>query len=126
MLAQRNLESSAPIAAMPTAPTTTDAGAPIMVSESVSKGTYSYTGTYLPPSGCDSFGSGIRYSAANGGHVSVLLVTAPAATACAQAMGTSTGEPFSVSIKLKTGSSPQFDGVLLNGAAISAQLVQGI
>jgi len=97
-----------------------------MVSESVKGGTYSYSGTFNPSSACDSFGSGIRYSAEGGGHVSILLITSPASTACAQAAGTSTGEPFSVSIKVGASGAPVFDGVLLNGAPIPAQLVQGI
>ena len=95
-----------------------------MVSESVKGNTYTYSGVYVPPA-CDSFGNGIRYSAANGGHVSVLLITEPAGTACAQAAGISSGEPFSVSIKV-AGAAPSFDGVLLNGGAIPAQLVTGV
>ena len=128
MLAQHDLQSPSLAAAQPAqtlAPATT-APAPLMVSESVKAGTYSYTGTYMPQSPCDSFGSGIRYSAANGGQVSILLITQPATTACAQAAGTSTGQPFSVSIKVKAGNAPAFDGVLLNGASIPAQLVKGM
>lgn len=126
VLAQRDLETASPYATQAApAVTTTGSTAPLMVSQSISKGTYTYSGVYQAKSTCDSFGSGIRYSAANGEHVSVLLITGPSAVACAQAAGTGTGEPFSVSIKLGGGSAPIFDGVLLNGSPVPAQLVQG-
>jgi hypothetical protein len=104
--------------------TTASQAAPLMVSESIKNDTYTYSGVYATPSACDSFGSGIRYSAEEGGHVSVLLITEPASTACAQAAGPMSGEPFTVSIKLAAGSNPAFDGVLLNGSIIPSQLVQ--
>ncbi len=101
-----------------------DASNPVIVHESVSGNTYTYAGNFIPRSSCGSFGSGIKYSSDNGGHVAVLLIAKTSAVDCAQAAGSSAGEPFSVSIKVATGKSPQFDGVLLNGSLIPAQLVQ--
>jgi len=98
--------------------------APLLVHETVNGQTHVYSGTFMPKNPCDSFGSGIRYTSAGTGHVSVLLITEPSATACAQAAGTD-GEPFSVSIKVSSDATPAFDGVLLNGNSIPAQLVEG-
>jgi hypothetical protein len=97
---------------------------PLVVHVTLSGTTQTYSGVFSPPA-CDSFGSGIRYSAANGGHVTVLLITEPASAACAQAAGNSPDEPFSVSVKVSRGSAPIFDGVLLNGSNIPAQLAVG-
>jgi hypothetical protein len=98
-------------------------GTPLMVHETVDGATHVYSGTYMPKNACDSFGSGIRYTSAGGGHVSVLLITEPSTTACAQASSGTEGEPFSVSIKVSEGGKPSFDGVLLNGSQIPAELV---
>lgn len=97
--------------------------AALIITESVSGGVYTYSGTYIPPAACGSFGSGIRYNAADGGHVSVLLLTEPSSGACTQASGNGGSEPFSVSIK-PGAVKPAFDGVLLNGNPIPAQLVE--
>jgi len=126
VLAQHDLRGSLEVTDQTaTAPSNNLAGAPLLVTETVQGGTHTYSGVYPTPPVCNSFGSGIRYSAANGGHVSVLLITEPSATECAQASGTgsTTGEPFTVSIKLAAGAAPSFDGVLLNGVPILAQLV---
>ncbi len=119
VLAQRDLNGTEIVTSQTSS---LNSSTPLIVSESISGTTHTYSGTFMPPA-CDSFGSGIHYSAQDGGHVSVLLITEPSTTNCAQAAGASTGEPFSVSIKLGAGSSPAFDGVLLNGAPIPAQLV---
>jgi hypothetical protein len=111
--------------AVPAMPAPEQIQPPLVVHETISGGTHTYSGTFdaLP---CVTFGSGVRYSAANGSHVSVLLITEPVSAACAQAAGTSgTKEPFSVSIKLTKGTLPLFDGVFLNGSSIPAQLVEG-
>jgi hypothetical protein len=100
----------------------TNEATPVVVHESISGGTYTYSGTYTPPSACDSFGSGIRYSAEGGGHVSILLITDNSTANCAQAATLDQGQPFSVSIKLAD-KNPVFDGVYLNNTAIPAQLV---
>mgnify|MGYP003387647951 CR=1 FL=1 len=96
---------------------------PLAIHETVDGPTHTYTGTFMPSNACDSFGSGIRYTSADGGHVSLLLITEPSTTQCAQAADL-TGEPFSVSLKLSVGSRPAFDGVLLNGTHIPAELVE--
>ncbi|HEV8666944.1 MAG TPA: hypothetical protein VN665_03845 [Candidatus Paceibacterota bacterium] len=115
-LASFNQSSSAP---------STANTAPITVRQTNVNGTYTYSGTFIPASPCDSFGSGVRFIQANGGHVAVLLDTEPAAAGCAQASGNDSGEPFSVSVKSKLPQPPQFDGVLLNGTPIPSQLVTG-
>jgi hypothetical protein len=120
VLAQHDLRGSLEVTDQ-TAPTASAAA--LVVNETIQGGTHTYSGVYPSPPACNSFGSGIRYSAANGGHVSILLITEPSATACAQAAGADSGEPFTVSIKLAAGSNPAFDGVLLNGVPIPAQLV---
>lgn len=127
MLSQRQVVAT-PVAATPSqqnqaATTAASADVPLLVSETVKGSTYFYSGVYQQKSACNSFGSGIRYSAADGGHVTILLITEPLGTSCAQAAGTGSGEPFNVSIKL-AGAAPHFDGVQLNGAAIPAQLVE--
>lgn len=124
VLAQRDLVAP-PVATTQTTPTATTAIAstPLSVSETIKGTTYYYSGVFTSKDVCYSFGSGIKYSAADGGHVSVLLLTEPATTNCAQTAGTAAGEPFNVSIKL-AGAAPVFDGVLLNGAPIPAQLVK--
>jgi len=129
VLAQHDSMQYAP-AYIPQAPAANEAAgqtgsATMVVNETIAGGTHTYSGTFIPKAACDSFGSGIKYSAAGGGHVSVILITAPSATACAQAASANVGEPFSVSIKLGPGSAPIFDGVLLNGSPIPSQLMAG-
>ena len=119
MLAQHDTTAPATVATASQPIQTTIA--PMVVSETVKNGTHTYTGTFNSQNACDSFGSGIRYSANDNGHVAILLMTAPSTTACAQAAGTN-GQPFSVSIKLATKDQLQFDGVLLNGTTIPSIL----
>jgi hypothetical protein len=107
-----------------TPPSTLSNTAALVVHETMNGTTRTYSGTFMPANACDSFGSGIRYNATAGGQISILLITSPASTACAQAAGDSSSQPFSVSIKLAAGSNPGFGGVLLNGTSIPAQLVQ--
>jgi hypothetical protein len=97
---------------------------PLVVHESVAGSAYTYSGTYMPRSVCDSFGSGIRYNSEDGGHVSILLIAKPSTIDCAQAEDTAAGEPFTVAIKLAVGSNPQFDGVFLNGTKLPSQLIK--
>ncbi len=95
----------------------------VIVHETVSGNTRTYSGTFNSKAMCGSFGSGIQYSAQNGGSVSVLLVT-DASAQCAQSFDASAiPEPFNVSIQLP-GTTPTFEGVLLNGIALPSQLVQ--
>lgn len=123
VLAQHDasLPSTVAVVSQPSQPAQTTA-VPVLVSETIKNGTHTYTGSFNPQHACDSFGSGIHYSSNDGGHVSVLLITSPALTDCAQAAGTSSTQTFSVSIKLNASEQPQFDGVLLNGATIPSVL----
>ena len=123
VLAQHDTLVATATPSLPTTPAVTTA-APLLVNGTSKNGTFTYSGVYTPQNACDSFGSGIRYRSNEGGHVSILLITAPSSAACAQAAGITNGQSFSVSIKLSVKDIPQFDGVLLNGAAIPAQLVQ--
>jgi hypothetical protein len=124
VLAQRDMVAPAVVANQVPTTANATAAATLVVTEAVAGGTHTYTGTYMPQSACDSFGSGIQYD--GGGHVAILLITNPSSTACAQAAGANAGEPFSVSTKGADGSEPVFDGVLLNGVKIPSQLVQGV
>jgi hypothetical protein len=121
VLAQHDTVQS-PVALHNTLPQTNAGTAPVLVNQTYANGVFTYSGMYTPQNACDSFGSGIDYG---GGHVSVLLITAPATIACAQAAGASDAQPFTVSIKLGPNTVPQFDGVTLNGNPIPAQLVVG-
>lgn len=116
VLAQRDLAAT-PAAALATPMPV----APMMVTESVSGTTYTFSGTYTL-SACSSFGSGIRYSAADRGHATILLITEPSIANCAQAGGPLQEQPFTVSIKV-SGEAPAFDGVEVNGSVIPSQLV---
>jgi hypothetical protein len=117
----------APMAMQNAADQSIDSGvlAPIVVRESVTGETHTYSGTFMQRSLCDSFGSGIRYNSESGGHVSILLISKASGTACAQAAGEITAEPFTVSIKLASNVQPVFDGVQLNGAVVPSQLIKG-
>ncbi len=127
VLAQRSVPEQSVIAATQTQPEVSPAaGTPLMVTESANGNTFTYNGTYQPQNPCDSFGSGIQYnSASDGGHVVVVILTKPSATACAEAASVSPGQPFSVSMQLSTNTAPIFDGVLVNGAPIPARLTSG-
>ncbi len=118
-------QSTIPVSSSTPAGTQYNAGSePLLVHESMSGTTRTYSGTFIPNSACDTFGSGIKYSSESGGHVSVLLISKSSSTDCAQAAEGSLDEPFTVSIKLAAGNNPTFDGVFLNGTMVPSQLIK--
>jgi hypothetical protein len=90
---------------------------PIGVDISISNNRYTYSGSVPLVSSCDELGEGIAVHGEDPAHVTILL-TLVRQSACAEAAGGGTEEPFSVSVSASAGAKVMLDGLTVNGVIV--------
>gem|GEM_PF-2077821 len=95
---------------------------PVTMQVAVANDMYTYSGSVPLASSCEQLGEGIAVKGRDPSHITVLLTLTQPATACAEASGGSTSEPFAVSASVTPGTKAILDGITVNGVITPATI----